>query len=178
MIPTYALEHVILRPLQEYDFADFFEYAQDPRVSEPGMWLPYVSEDVARDDFVHILSLYERGLMWWAIEHRVTGKMIGKCQLSDHDADDRRAEISYALHPDFWGQGLMSESIKTTVQYGFEDFDLYRIGAKVYTNNIGSIRVLEKIGMSREGCLRGYRRVFDAPKDVFVYSILRDEWRA
>jgi ribosomal-protein-alanine N-acetyltransferase len=176
MIPTLETIRLSLRPLTINDFANFYEYAQDPAVSGPGMWLPYPSEAEAQKDFERILSAYTRNLMWWALEDHGTGKMIGRCQLSDYDPEDAHAELSYALHRNFWGQGLMSEAARAVLGYGFEFLKLNRVGAQVFVDNQGSIRMLEKLGMVMEGCLRHYRQVRGKPEDVFVYSLLRAEW--
>jgi [ribosomal protein S5]-alanine N-acetyltransferase len=178
MIPTIETTRLSLRPLTFNDFADFYEYAQDPAVSGPGMWLPYPSEAGAREDFERILSFYTRHLMWWALEDRLTGKMIGRCQLAEYDREDARAELSYALHHNFWGQGLMYEAASAVLGYGFETLKLNRVGAQVFIDNQGSIRVLEKLGMVQEGCLRHYRQVRGKPENVYVYSLLSTEWRA
>jgi len=178
MIPKIETDRLILRPLKPADFDDYYEYAQDPQVSLPGMWSPYPTEEEAQRDFDNLLSLYEtRDLMWWAIEDKATSKMFGRCQLSDYDIYDKKADLSYALHRDFWGQGYMYEATQPIVNYGFTTLSLNRIGAQVYTDNTGSIGVLHKLGMTREGLLRQYRVSNGQPKDVYIYSVLRDEWQ-
>ena len=176
MIPVLETEHLILRPLREGDFSDFFEYAQDPAVASGGMWTPYPSEEDARTDFNRLLSFYPHGFMWWALEDKADGKMIGRCQLDRYDADDARAEISYALHRRYWGRGYMSEAAERVGQYGFEELKLNRISAIVFPDNIGSLRILEKLKMTREGCLRQHRTVAGVRKDVYLYAVLRAEW--
>jgi [ribosomal protein S5]-alanine N-acetyltransferase len=178
MIPLLETEHLILRPLRETDFADFFEYAQDPLVASGGMWTPYESEEIAHADFTHLLGLYPHGFMWWALEDKADGKMIGRCQLDRYDPDDARAEISYALHQRYWGRGYISEAATRVVRYGFEDLKLNRISAVVFPDNAASIRILEKLKMTREGCLRQYRTWGGLLKDVHLYAVLRAEWQA
>ncbi|MFB3079498.1 MAG: GNAT family N-acetyltransferase, partial [Lysobacterales bacterium] len=53
----------------------------------------------------------------------------------------------YAIAPAYWKQGLITESAKAVLQYGFESLDVERIVASADVPNVGSIRVLEKIGM-------------------------------
>ncbi len=178
MIPILETTGLLLRPLELDDFADFFEYAQDPQVSTPGMWSPYESEAVAKQDFEHIVSLYEaRNLMWWAIEDKETRKMIGRCELADYDVEDKKAELSYALHRQFWGRGYITEASHSIVYYGFHHLKVNRIGAQVFTDNLGSIRVLEKLGFIQEGRLRQYRYAHGQAKDVFIYGLLAEEWQ-
>ena len=177
-IPIIETSLLLLRPLHVDDFEDFYEYAQDPLVSSQGMWSPYESKDSAREDFNHICTLYDRGLMWWALEDHTSGKMVGRCELADYDPRDSHAELSYALHRDFWGRGYMTDAAQMVVRYGFEQLQLIRIGAQVFPDNLGSIRVLEKIGMTQEGRLRHYSQVRGKPDDVYIYSVLRTEWQA
>jgi len=177
-IPVFETDHLILRPLRESDFADYFEYAQDPAVASSGMWQPYASEEDARADFDHLLTLYPLGLMWWALEAKANGKMIGRCQLDRYDPNEARAEISYALHQGYWGHGFMGEAAERVARYGFEDLKLNRLSATVFPDNAASIRILEKLGMIREGCLRQYRATRGAPEDVLLYAALRSEWQA
>lgn len=177
MIPVLETPRLYLRPLTMDDFADFYEYAQDIEVSGPGMWTPYPDENTAREDFARLLGLYSYGLMWWALEVKTTHKMIGRCQLAEYDPDDGRAELSYALNRHFWGQGYITEAARAVLQYGFDVLALNRISAQVFTDNEGSIRVLEKLGMVREGRLRQHRRTRGQPEDVYIYSILQEDWR-
>jgi RimJ/RimL family protein N-acetyltransferase len=178
IIPVLETTHLILRPLREPDFADFFEYAQDPAVARGGMWTPYESEEDAHTDFNRLLSFYPQGFMWWALEDKADGKMIGRCQLDRYNPDDARAEISYALHQNYWRRGYSGEAAERVVRYGFEDLNLNRISAIVFPDNIGSLRILEKLNMTREGCLRQHNTVDGVRKDLHLYAVLRSEWQA
>ncbi len=165
-----------LRPLRTSDFADYFEYAQDPLVSGPGMWEPYESEAAAHADFLELIAGYDRGLLWWGLEHKADSKLIGRCELTNYDAHDARAEISYALNRDYWGQRLMTEAARCVLQHGFETMNLNRISAIVFSDNQASIRILQKLGMIHEGCLRQGRRIGEAFHDIDLYAILRAEY--
>jgi RimJ/RimL family protein N-acetyltransferase len=55
-------------------------------------------------------------------------------------------EVAYFLHPDYWQQGIATELVKASLEYGFKQLRLDAIGAFVHPNNIPSIRVLEKCG--------------------------------
>ncbi len=88
-----------------------------------------------------------------------------------------RAELWYKIHPTYWGQGYATEIVKESIRYGFENLNLHRIQAGCAVENIGSIRVLEKAGMIREG---GGRKVLPLPSgwsDNFEYAILETDPR-
>ncbi|HIM30009.1 MAG TPA: N-acetyltransferase [Planctomycetes bacterium] len=73
--------------------------------------------------------------------------MIGFCDLEDLDAVD----VGYRFLPGYWGQGLATEACLASVTFGFEVLGLNRIVGFVLPENVASIRVLEKVGMSSEG---------------------------
>lgn len=171
-IPDVSTERLILRPLRIEDATDMFEYAQDERVARPGMWEPYASFEDCERHVTHLLNLYETGLMWWALEHRASGKMIGRVQISEWDRDHRRAELSYALHRAYWGQGLMTEAVREAVNYGWSELKLHRLGATVLPDNAASIRILRSVGMQYEGKHKHYRFLWGEWVDVDVYGTL------
>jgi RimJ/RimL family protein N-acetyltransferase len=177
-IPVLETPHLILRRLHEADFADYIEYGQNPAVASNGMWKLYASEAEAHADFTHLLTIYERGLMWWALEDKANGKMIGRCELYRDHPDEANADISYALHQRYWGRGYMGEAAERVARYGFEDLQLNRLSATVFPDNLASVHILEKLGMIREGCLRQYRSTRGQPEDVLLYAALRPEWEA
>lgn len=78
------------------------------------------------------------------------GRIIGFCglkRLPDLDAVD----LGYRLLPEYWGRGLATEAARASVEFGFGTLRLERIIGLVLPENIGSIRVLEKVGMSFVG---------------------------
>jgi [ribosomal protein S5]-alanine N-acetyltransferase len=77
---------------------------------------------------------------------------------------------------DWWGQGYATEAARAVLRYGFEELKLNRIYAHHMTKNPASGRVLEKIGMQREGCLRQMIRKWGVLEDVVLYAILRQDW--
>lgn len=174
-LPTLTTERLILRPLQLTDLDDLFEYAQDPAVYQPGMWQPYESYEVAKRHLETILSHYFDGLLWWAIEYKADGKMIGRCELSKVDRDDKHAEISYALNANYWRQGIMTEAINCIIDYAFNEMKLNRIQAYVLIDNNNSHKLLEKIGFQREGHLREYSHVKGYPEDAYIYGLLKSD---
>ena len=70
------------------------------------------------------------------------------------DVHRHTAEFGYWLAEEFWGKGIMTEAVKSFVDYCFQNFSLNRIFASAYANNPASVRVLEKAGFTFEGRLR------------------------
>jgi len=86
-------------------------------------------------------------------------------------------EIGYFLLPSERGKGYGSEAIAVMVDYLFLSKDTTRIQAATDTRNLASQRALEKTGFKKEGTLRKYIFLRGELRDVFLYSILREEWK-
>lgn len=83
---------------------------------------------------------------------------------------NRRAEIGYELHPDYWGKGYAKESIIRALEFGFDEMDLKRIGAVVFLENQQSNELLMKLGFQKEGILKNYIIQDGVSYDTIVYS--------
>jgi RimJ/RimL family protein N-acetyltransferase len=88
------------------------------------------------------------------------------------------AELGYWVGVDHWNTGYCSEAARALVDWGFRECGLHRIFAHHMTKNPASGRVREKLGMRREGLLRGHIKKGDEHRDVVLYAILREEWTA
>jgi RimJ/RimL family protein N-acetyltransferase len=88
----------------------------------------------------------------------------------------RQGEISYVVHPRFWGQGIATEIGRQLLAEGFGDLGLHRIYATCDPRNHGSSRVLVKLGMTPEGRMRHTQWIRDGWRDSLIFSILEDEW--
>lgn len=90
----------------------------------------------------------------WMIEVRASQTLAGAIRFNRFDKKWRSGVIGYELHPDFWGQGLMTEAVAAVVACGHTTFKLNRIEAWTMPGNPASDRVLEKAGFRHEGTLR------------------------
>ncbi|MEX0313933.1 MAG: GNAT family N-acetyltransferase [Allomuricauda sp.] len=88
------------------------------------------------------------------------------------------AEVWYKLHSAFWGKGYATESLNRILEFGFGELNLHRIEAGCAVENMGSIRVLEKVGMTREGRKRKVLPLKDGWSDNFHYAILASDLEA
>ena len=83
--------------------------------------------------------------------------------------------MGYWIGKPFWGNGYCTEAAKEVVKYGFTALGVTRIQATHFAQNPASGRVMEKIGMTYEGCLRQYYKKWGNPIDLKMYAILRAE---
>ena len=105
------------------------------------------------------------------------GQVIGRAIL-DVDRANVTGALGYGVARVCWGRGIASEAAQAVVDYGFEAFTLAKVWARADPRNGASVRVLEKIGMRREGLLRGHLLVRGERVDRVYYGILREEWEA
>ncbi|MCM3901019.1 MAG: GNAT family N-acetyltransferase [Pyrinomonadaceae bacterium] len=86
-----------------------------------------------------------------------------------------RAEIGYWLARPWWGQGIMTDAVRTFVRYAFTDLHLRRLTAHVFESNVGSARVLEKNGFKLEGRLRKHVSKDGQLLDGRLYGLLKED---
>lgn len=85
-------------------------------------------------------------------------------------------EVWFKLLPDFWNQGIASEALSAVLQFGFEELKLHRIEAGCAVDNIASARVLEKVGMLKEGTRRQTLPLKSGWSDNHEYAILSSDY--
>ncbi|SFT90398.1 Protein N-acetyltransferase, RimJ/RimL family [Algoriphagus locisalis] len=111
----------------------------------------------------------------FAIESKGGKEFMGLFGLKLGSEKFKRGEVWYKIHPDFWNQGFATESLKEVIDFGFTTLKLHRIEAGCAVANIGSIKVLEKAGMIREGIGRQLLPLKSGWSDNFQYSKLETE---
>lgn len=88
----------------------------------------------------------------------------------------RIGEVWYKLHSKNWGKGYATEALEKLLEFGFGALQLHRIEAGCAVDNLGSIRVLEKAGMFREGRKRKVLPLKQGWSDNFQYAILASDF--
>lgn len=176
-MPEFETDRLLLRKLTLEDAEDIFSYASNDEVTKYVTWNTHKTLDDSIDYVKFALGQYENeSLAPWGIELKETGKIIGTIDFVSRQTAHNTAEIGYAMSQDYWGKGIMTEAAKALVEFGFNKMELARIQAKCFVENIGSQRVMEKIGMSYEGTLRKSFFFKDKQWDLKVYSIVREDF--
>lgn len=89
---------------------------------------------------------------------------------------NKRAEVWYKLHPYHWGKGYATEALNAILDFGFNKLNLHRIQAGCAVDNTGSIKVLEKAGMIKEGRCRQVLPLKSGWSDNYEYAILETDY--
>ncbi|MFC8232273.1 GNAT family N-acetyltransferase [Streptomyces sp. NPDC057284] len=99
-------------------------------------------------------------------------------ELHVRSRSQRQGEITYIVHPRVWEPGIGTEIGRQLLSYGFGELGLHRIHATCDPRNLGSSRVLAKIGTTYEGRLRHTALIRDGWRDSMIFSILEGECRS
>lgn len=176
---VFETERLILRPLQPDDAPQMAALASDYDVAAGLLSLPhpYTLSDAEQFIAQRLAASPDSPDHVFALALKPDSRFIGLIGLHEQRPFDR-AELGYWLGKPYWNLGYASEAARRLMRYGFEVLALNRIHASCYAPNIGSARVLQKIGMTYEGTLRQHYIRFGVVHDARVYGILRSEWEA
>jgi [ribosomal protein S5]-alanine N-acetyltransferase len=176
--PTLTTERLILRPFVQEDAAEVTRLVSDRRIADTTLNIPHPYEETVAESWIgtHADAAERDEGLTLAVTERATNAMVGAVGLTIARAH-RRAELGYWVAVEYWGRGYATEAAHAMLDYAFGSLDLARVVAHCLTRNPGSWRVMEKLGMQREGRLREHVVKWDVPEDIWIYGILREEWR-
>lgn len=109
----------------------------------------------------------------WRLVLKDLERVVGLVGFIRWERERGCAEIGFGIANAFSGRGLMTEACRAVVQYGFDEMGLMRIEARCQPANVGSMRVLEKIGMIREATIRARVHAKAPEEDFWAYAIGR-----
>ncbi len=177
-IVTIRTTRLVVRELEATDADSVQRCAGDPEVVR---YLPFGpnTPDQTRAFLDRVLvAQRERPRRDYELAICQDPELIGCVRISVRSPDHRQGDIGYMLRRDLWGRGLMTEVAQAIVRFGLDSLGLHRIWATCGTENRASARVLEKLGMRREGHLHHEKLVRGQWRDTYVYAIIEDEWRS
>jgi RimJ/RimL family protein N-acetyltransferase len=152
MVKILETKRLYLRHLERSDLDGLFALYSDPEIRRyfPEGTLNY---EETKDELEWFLNGHpdhpELGL--WATIHKETERFIGRCGLLPWTIDGRfEVEVAYLLAKPYWGQGLGTEAAQAIRDTGFEKLGLSRMVCLIERENLASIKVAQKIGMTFE----------------------------
>ena len=140
-------ERLILRRFCPEDWKDLHEYLSDPEVV---CYEPYevFTETQSREEAARRSGDGD----FWAVCLKDGGKVIGNLYFSS--GEFKNYELGYVFNRAYQGQGYATESARALIGLGFEKLGVNRIVAMCNPENVKSWRLLERLGLRREGYLR------------------------
>ena len=170
--PELRTPRLVLRRLSVDDATAVFAYARDTEVARFTLWSTHTSVAFTRTFLEELCRPY---LLSWAIIPVDAPWPVGMVFLHTYSRRHMKAEIAFNLGRQSWGKGFATEASTAVVRYAFADLGLNRIEATCMPENTGSLRVLEKLGMTREGTMRLSHWRHDGFHDMVLCSVLRDQ---
>lgn len=143
-------DRLILRPFNQNDLDDLFEYASVDGVGERAGWFHHKSKEESQS----ILDMFIKKDKDFAVCLKENNKVIGSIGVEKYSAENtlseffdyRGREIGYVLSKDYWGRGLIPEALKAVITYLFNECDLDFLTCAYYNFNLQSKKVQEKCG--------------------------------
>jgi RimJ/RimL family protein N-acetyltransferase len=174
---TIRTARLLLRPFARADADAVTELAGAFEIADTTISIPHpYSLQVAIDWIAGHRRPRQRDLgCRFAVTQAESGQLIGCVELRDLNQEHAQAEMGFWIGKPFWGQGYASEAGSAIVRFGFESLGLNRIYAFHMQRNPASGKVLQKLGMVREGLLRQRVRKWGRFEDVTAYAVLRNE---
>jgi ribosomal-protein-alanine N-acetyltransferase len=176
-------DRLLLRSFRMSDVEDVLGYTQDPEWARYQVGIPPLpyTREVAEGLVTMFSSPPDSQGILRIFAVVVGGSVIGEICLNQ-GAEDRgndRFELTYTLSRQHWGNGLATEGARAAMNWAFRAHSsFHRMYAWCDPRNIGSWRVMEKIGMRREGLLRSHLKWNGEFRDQLYYGISRAEWEA
>lgn len=170
-------KRLIIKEVSLSHSKDMYEYSQNPLVAYLAGWEKHENINWTKRVIKLMLSKKEYGgLPPFAIILKKTGKMIGTVEIYGNELS-YKATIGYTINPSYWSNSYATEAAFRIIEYGFSKLKLKRIECTTYVENRASQRVCEKLRLTKEGLLRkGYRLYDGSLHDIFLYSIIDDEY--
>jgi len=172
-------ERIILRPLEKKDAKSLQENINDPDIYRFTLTIPHpYTKENAEWWINHTRDRIEKGNAYeLGIALKENNKIIGGLGLCKIEKEHDSAEVGYWLGKKYWGNGITTEALELLLDFSFNQLKLHRLHANTLIDNIGSQRVLEKCGFTKEG--RRKERIKKDGKyyDDFVFGLVVQDYR-
>jgi ribosomal-protein-alanine N-acetyltransferase len=171
-LPILETERLRLEPLRASDAEPLFPIMGDPQVM--AFW------DVAEIDDPEVVgriiggqveAMADGKAMYWSMRTLDGGQFLGACDLSEIDRWHRRAEVGFMLGRDAWGHGYALEAMQSVISFAGAN-GLRKLAARTHLGNRRSEVLLQKLGFTEEGLLRGHILKDGERRDCRVFGLL------
>jgi ribosomal-protein-alanine N-acetyltransferase len=173
-------ERLVLRALRPEDALTVARLAGRREIADTTISIPHpYSVDQAQEWIASHAGHQDpnKGIAF-GITMKADGQLFGVVGLREIDREHSQAEMGFWIGLEWWGNGYAAEAAKAVIGYAFEKLKLNRVYAHHMVRNPASGRVLEKIGMKREGLLRQRVRKWGVFEDVVLMATIQGDWRA
>lgn len=173
--PEIKSDRLLLRPVTELDIAKIHLLNSNEEIARFNTSeIPESIEETKAilENWILENSKENTQRFTFAIELKNDTQFIGLIGINLGRIKYKNAEVWFKFDTKFWGKGFATEALKEILKFGFADLKLHRIEAGCAVENIGSIKVLEKVGMLREAHTRKLLPLKSGWSDNYGYAKL------
>jgi len=175
-LPLISSNRIILKNISGKDLDGLFRLYSDQEVMKFFGRTPAKSKQEVLEVIKQNIHMKEEGTgVRYAAYLKDKEDFVGIITLKRYNARNRRAEIDYIVSPEYQRKGLASEMLELFLEEVFREWNLERVSAYVFLENIPSWKLLEKFNFIREGILRHWTYVNGNFYDSYSYSLLSTE---
>lgn len=162
-----------LRQMTQADYPALALIMQDPLAMYA--YEHAFSEEETQAWLNRMLERYQTdGYGLWAVELKESGAMIGQCGLTHQDFSGQSVlEIGYLFQRAYWKNGYALEAARACKQYAFETLQADEVFSIIRDNNIASMNVAIRNGMTIRG--RFIKHYYNMEMPHYAFSVRKTE---
>ncbi|MBW3003187.1 GNAT family N-acetyltransferase [Candidatus Woesearchaeota archaeon] len=172
---------ITLRDHRMKDLEDIYKHINDYEIAKWFQgWKWPITRKKVKDFLKNAVALGRKkkpSAIRLAIVLNSTKEVIGCINFHSLNYDSNSAETGTWIGKKYWGQGINREAKRLLLDYGFKKLKLHRVVLTCTSINKRSKRAIEKLGAKKEAVLREKKKIGNRYYDVYLYSILKKEWR-
>ena len=174
--PELRTSRLLLRPFQLSDAEAMEVWINDREIAANTRTIEYPYPPGSGKKWIekHPQTWLDGKSAVFAICELESGDLMGAIGL-EIDRDHHHAELGYWLGRQFWNRGICTEAAAAVLKFGLKQLGLNKVHAHYLLRNPASGRILEKIGMKKEGVLRKHIRKWGVFEDIGLYGLLASE---
>lgn len=176
VVPTLVTERLRLRAFRPADALRLERLAAAAEIVAPTL-LPHAYDCSSGEAWIHSQAQHIAAgrLVNWAIETAATDAVIGSAGLV-LDREQGHGQFACWLGVEHWGHGYAAEAGRSVLAFGFRELGLRRVWASNFAANESSVRLMERLGLTREGVQRRHVLRLGRQEDVLLWGLLREDY--
>ncbi|WP_460137062.1 GNAT family N-acetyltransferase [Pseudomonas sp. S1_E04] len=178
-LPHLSTPRLLLRALEKHQAETLCRLANGPKIADNTASVPSPYTLQTALDFIDGLQEKFRtvGVLSLGMHRRDNGELMGVVSLRINAAH-RYGHLGGWVAASERNQGFAAEAASALMDHGFAELGLHRVGSQCFSRNKESARVMEKIGLRYEGCLRGAFLKNGVHEDMLVFATVREDWES
>lgn len=169
-------ERILLRELKESDAKSIYKHAKNKEIIRytdlPHPYRPRHAKEFIKN------AVKDKENELFGIEIKETKELIGVIKIDKGYAEKHKeVKIGFWIGKEYHGKGIMTEVLFAMLDYIFRDLGMNRVYCDIFENNIGSLKLVRKLGFKHAGTARQGAIKFGRYLDTYEYGLIEEEWK-